>query len=139
MSPTIVTIFGLIIWMLILVGGLGVYRTFVSATTGRAANQFSPTGEDVSAFSARLCRAHANCYEFVPFALAALVFAVATNGTGITDGLALIFLAARIAQSTIHVLSTSVPAVLLRFVAFLVQIVILAYWSIRFLTIGLGA
>lgn len=127
---TLTVIFALILWTMLLVGMIGVYRTIVASTTGKATNSFSPTGEDVSAFGVRLARAHANCYEFLPFALAAMLAAVAMDQTQVTDGLATAFLGARVAQSVVHLLSTSVVMVLVRFVFFLVQLAILVYWSL---------
>jgi hypothetical protein len=47
-----------------------------------------------------------------------------------TDGLALWLLAARIAQSILHLISTSVVAVSARFAAFAVQMAIGVYWIV---------
>ncbi|MFZ5609287.1 MAG: MAPEG family protein [Pseudomonadota bacterium] len=131
MTPTTTSFFGLILWMLALLGMLAVLRTSLTFAGKRAANAFSPTGDDVSPFSGRLCRAHANCYEFLPFVLAVLLYAMLAGQTMVTDGLALVFLGARIAQSLTHLVSTSVFAVTVRFVFFLIQVVILLYWIIK--------
>ena len=91
----------------------------------RAANAFAVSGEDVSPFSARLCRAHANCYENLPIFASLVLVAVTSGNAAITAPLALWAVAARIGQSTVHLLSTSVVAVQLRFLFFL------ALWSIQ--------
>lgn len=134
-DATTITLFSLILLPLMLVAAIGVHRSMITFTTPKAANSFAPTGEDVSAFAVRLARVHANCYEFLPFAMAALLYAVATDSTHLTDGLAYYFLAARFGQSTVHLLSTSSAAVMLRFGLFMVQFVILAFWSLTFLGI----
>jgi len=41
--------------------------------------------------------------------------------------------ASRIGQSTVHLLSTSVMAVLVRFAFFHVQVLIGGYWALRFI------
>ena len=134
-DPSTVTLFSLILLPLMLLVAIGAHRSLVTFTTPKTANSFSPTGDDVSAFAVRLARVHANCYEFLPFPLAALLFAIATGTTHITDGLAFYFLAARLGQSTVHLLSTSNLAVMLRFALFVIQIVILGYWSLTLLGI----
>lgn len=48
-----------------------------------------------------------------------------------TDPLAMPLLYARVAQSTVHLISTSVPAVLLRATLFAVQLAIAAAWIVR--------
>ena len=132
MHNTILAFLGLVAWPIVLLTVIAILRTYLSATGKRAANSFAPTGEDVSEFSQRLVRAHANCYEFVPFALALLLFALVTEQTAITDPLAMILLFARVAQSVIHLASTSTMAVSLRFLMFAPQIVIAFYWLFQF-------
>ncbi len=138
MSPTALTFLGYLAWMILILVTLGMYRTSLVLGGKRRANDFSPTGDDVSPFSNRMCRAHANCYEAFPFFGGLLLFALATDQTAITDGLAYILLAARVVQSLVHIASTSVLAVLLRFTAFLVQVGICVYWLYQFLMIQLG-
>jgi hypothetical protein len=62
--------------------------------------------------------------------VALVAAALAAGHAQITDGLVLWVIAARIAQSTVHVLSTSTPAVLMRFMLMLVQIAIEAWWAV---------
>lgn len=121
-------------WTLILLGGIGVLRGGLSVMRVKPANSFAVSGEDVSPFSGRLCRAHANCYENLPVFLGIVLTAELLGQAEVTDPLALWVLAARLAQSGIHLTSTSVPAVTMRFVFFLIQYMILAYWVIVLLT-----
>ena len=131
MTPTAAALLGYALWTLLLVMTMGVLRTLKVQFGGRAANSFSPTGDDMEGFGKRLTRAHANCYENLPIAAAVLLYAIATHQTLLTDGLAYWFIGARIAQSIAHMVSTSNIAVLIRFGFFLVQIVILLIWIVR--------
>ena len=67
----------------------------------------------------------------MPFALALLLYAVASDRTEVTDGLAIYVVIARVGQSTTHLISTSSPAVLIRFAFFAPQVAILLYWIFR--------
>jgi len=132
MTMTLLALVYYIAWMLLLLAILGGLRTYLTLAGKKAVNSFSPAGSDVSEFSGRLCRAHANCYEFFPIAGGLLLAALATNNTVITDSLAEYFIAARVLQSAVHLLSTSVIAVFMRFGFFLVQVVISAMWVLKF-------
>jgi len=129
MSPTIISLLIYILWMLILLGMIAGLRTAASLGGQKKANEFSPDGADVSEFSNRLCRAHANCYESFPIIGGLLLLAIATDMMNITDGLAYIMIGARLAQSFVHLVSTSEKAVMARFMFFLIQVVIALYWG----------
>jgi uncharacterized MAPEG superfamily protein len=118
----------LIAWtmfLLILMEGLRA-RFLVTKTV--AANEFRPDNSNLPPFMQRLARAHANCIESFPIIGGLLVVALLTNRTGVTDALAPWLLLARLLQSSIHLVSTSVLAANLRFLAFAVQIAIAVYW-----------
>ncbi len=136
MTPTAVALLGFVSWTVLLLLGLGAMRTGLVLSGRRAANSFSPDGSDVSPFSNRLCRAHANCYENLPSFAAVALLALLMQRNGVTDPLALWFFAARVAQSVTHLVSTSQVAVLARFGFFGVQQVILVYWLFRLLSAG---
>ncbi|CAM2064936.1 MAPEG family protein [Sulfidibacter corallicola] len=138
MNPTGLALIGYIAWLLLLVTMLVLIRATCTLTGKKAANDFNPNGLDVSPFSGRLCRAHANCYESFPFIGGLLMVALATDATRITDGLALPLLAARLTQSSIHLISTSELAVTVRFILFFTQIAICLWWSWRFAVLFLG-
>ena len=133
MNPTIVALLGFISLTLVLLGTLGMLRTSLALRGIKAPNSFDPSGKDVSPFSVRLCRTHANCYESFPYFGGLLLLALATDMTAITDGLAYYFMGARVMQAVIHMASTSNLAVQARFAFFLVQIVIAVLWILQFI------
>jgi uncharacterized MAPEG superfamily protein len=135
MTDTALALLGYIGWTSLLLLSLATYRSSLTLTGKKPANSFAPAGDDVSGFGLRLTRAHANCYEFFPILGGLLLFSLATGQTAITDDLAMIALAARVIQSVIHLLSTSVIAVLIRFAALLVQFAICIYWLLQFASI----
>ena len=120
---------GLLLLLLLILAGL---RTAMTLSGKKRANDFAPTGEDAGAFSRRLVRAHANMYEFFPIFGGVLLYALATGQTDITNGLAMVFLGSRVLQTLVHIASTSIIAVQVRFFFFLVQFFIAAYWLLRF-------
>jgi uncharacterized MAPEG superfamily protein len=112
---------------------VAVFRGLFASRAGKAINSFSPDGTDVGGFGQRLTRAHLNCVEFLP-AAGAVILAAAVAGRGaVTDPLAMPLLYARIAQSAVHVISTSVPMVMIRATLLVVQIAIVASWIFRLL------
>ncbi len=133
MNPTALALSGYITWFLVLLSSIVLMRVHLTLSGKRRANSFSPTGEDVSDFSARLCRTHANCYEAMPYIGGLLIVALATDNTHITDSLALPLMIARFLQSVVHLISTKNLAVMARFTFLTIQIIICFYWSIMFL------
>lgn len=131
MTPTATALLAYVSWSILLLVTLGAVRTSLVVGGKRAANSFAPSGDDMDAFGKRLTRAHANCYENLPMAGAVLLYAIATNQTGLTDGLAYIFLGARISQSIAHLISTERLWVTIRFVFFIVQVGILVFWLLK--------
>ena len=135
MTNSLIALLGFAAWTLLLLVGIAMLRSYYTLIGERRANGFAVTGEDVSPFSGRLCRAHANCYENLP-AFAAIITAAALSGNAaITDPLALWVLAARVAQSTVHLISTRNRAVMLRFSLLMVQWVIQVVWMAQILSV----
>jgi uncharacterized MAPEG superfamily protein len=134
MSPSATALVGFAAWTLILVLVIGLMRSFAVLAGKRAPNQFDPGGADLSDFSRRLCRAHANCCENLPIFGALIAVALITGRQEATDGLAMWFLAARIGQSAVHLVSTSNPAVNVRFAFYLAQWFMMAIMALRLLT-----
>ncbi|PCJ48465.1 MAG: hypothetical protein COA74_08715 [Gammaproteobacteria bacterium] len=130
MDQTSMALLGYIAVMLMLLVSLATYRSILTLSGSHAANSFSTTGEEVSLFCKRLCRAHANCYESFPIVGGMLLFSIATNNTAITDPLAMYVLGGRLLQTLVHLSSTSILAVYARFGFFLVQLSIVAYWML---------
>ena len=133
MSPTLIALGGFALWQLVLTFALGIYRTMLVNTGRKAANAFAPDGSDVPGFGRRLTRARDNCYENLPVFAALVLVASASGRLALTDGLALWVLVARLGQSGTHLLSTAVPAIMIRFAFYLVQVGIMAYWAVRLL------
>jgi len=131
-NPTALALALYIGWFLLMLVSIAATRVHASIVHGKAVNSFAPDGQDVSPFSARLCRAHANAYESFPFIGGLLLLALATGSTDLTNPLALTLLAGRVAQSCVHLWSVSPAAVTLRFVFFVIQVSIAAYWAVLF-------
>ena len=132
MNASVIALVVYVSWMILLLGMLGTLRAGLTLAGKRAPNSFCPDGSDVSPFSVRLCRTHANCYESFPIIGGLLLLAIATSSTGITDELAYYMIGARILQSAVHLMSTSNIAVQVRFAFFLVQLGIAVYWVLEF-------
>ncbi len=135
MNLTAIALTGYIAWFLILLTSIVLIHTALTLSGKRQANSFSPEGNDVSDFKLRLHRAHANTLEAMPYIGGLLLLALATNNTQITDQLALPLLAARILQSTVHLISTSNPAVTVRFTFLSIQLGISFYWLVKFIQV----
>ena len=116
-------------WTLGLLLSIAAMRVSLSLARKHPPNKFSPSGEDVSPFSGRLCRAHANCYENLPIVVALVLAAAISDNLGIMEHGAVVLVLGRIAQSVTHLASTSVRAVTLRFGFLAVQAVVLLYWT----------
>jgi hypothetical protein len=119
----------LIAWTLFLLILMETLRIRFLVTKTLAPNEFRPDNSNLPPYMQRLARAHANCIESFPIIGGLLVVALLTDRAGVTDDLAPWLLLARLLQSSIHMVSTSVLAANLRFLAFAVQMAIAVYWS----------
>jgi uncharacterized MAPEG superfamily protein len=133
MNSTLVAFTGFVAWSLLLLVVMEVIRAKLVVTGERPANQFTPDNAGLSPFMQRLARAHANCVEGLPVFGGLMLLAVVAGKTSVTDPLALVFLAARVLQSLVHLTSVSSPAVTVRFALFSVQMLIAVYWAVRLL------
>ena len=131
MSTTLLAMLGFLCWTLFLLVLMETFRSKLVLTGEVPANGFNPENSNLSPFMQRLARAHANCLEGLPLFGGFMILAVIAGKSNVTDPLAYVLLAARIAQSTIHLASTSSLAVTARFTAFAVQIGITVYWAIK--------
>jgi uncharacterized MAPEG superfamily protein len=131
MSNTLLALLGFVCWALALLVVMEVIRSKLVLTGEVQANGFNPQNSNLSPFMQRLARAHANCLEGLPIFGGLMVVALLSGKAGITDSLAYPLLAARIAQSVIHLVSASSAAVTARFVAFAVQLIIAVYWAFK--------
>jgi uncharacterized MAPEG superfamily protein len=133
MGPTATALIGFAGWFVLLSLALAVYRSALVLGGKKAANTFATSGADLEPLGHRLTRARDNCFETLP-AFAAIALGASIAGRlDVTDPLALWVLAFRIGQSVTHVISTSVPAVLLRANLFFAQMLIYLWWTVRLL------
>jgi uncharacterized MAPEG superfamily protein len=133
MTPTLTAFAGFAAWSLFLLVMMETIRVKLVLTRAVPANGFVPDNANLSPFMQRLARAHANCVEGLPIFGGVMLVAVLSQRSAVTDPLAYVFLAARIVQSLIHLISISNAAVTLRFSAFAVQMAIAVYWAARLL------
>ena len=131
MNPTLIALTGFVSWALFLLVLMEVIRSKLVVVGAVPANGFNPDNSNLSPFMQRLARAHANCVEGLPVFGGLMLIAVVSSRSAVTDPLAFVFLAMRIAQSLIHLSSLSALAVTLRFSAFAVQMAIAVYWAAR--------
>jgi uncharacterized MAPEG superfamily protein len=136
-NVSVIALLGYAAWTLCLLAAIAVLRVVLTLRGPRSANSFSVWGDDVSPFSGRLCRAHANCYENLPAFASIVVVAAISGHPSITDPLALWALAARVGQSTVHLISTHNRAVQLRFAFLLAQFVIQTIWITQLIDVVL--
>ena len=133
MNTTTIALLGFIGWTLVLIVAVELARVYLVLATGRKVTQFNPDGADISPFMHRLARAHANCVENFPIFGGLLLLALLTNQAHITNPLAPYFLAARLAQSVTHLISSRALAINIRFAFFAAQLGIGVYWVMSFL------
>lgn len=136
MSPTLIALAGFAAWALLLLVVMEVLRSRLVLTGAVAPNAFVPDNANLAPFMQRLARAHANCVEGLPVFGGLMVAAIVAGRSAVTDGLAYVFLGARIVQSLVHVASGTGTAATLRFTAFAVQMVIGVVWAVRLLAAG---
>jgi uncharacterized MAPEG superfamily protein len=130
-TPTLTALLGFIGWSLFLLVLMESVRTKLVLTKEVAPNGFNPENSNLSPFMQRLARAHANCVEGLPIFGGLMAVAIFTQNSSVTDQLAYVFLSARIAQSVVHLASTSPVAVTTRFSLFSVQMIIGVIWCYK--------
>ncbi len=135
MNPTLFALAGFAGWTLLLTFTLLNMRGYYAFLSKDkiALNNFSPDGRDVQGFGQRLTRAHLNCLEMLPSFAALVLVASVSNQLAIMEPTAMYILYARIAQSTVHMISTSLIAVLLRATFWVVQLVLLLSYAYKLL------
>lgn len=130
MNPTLTALLGFAAWTVLLVLVVLNHRTLVVLGGKRRANAWGrglPPPEGEPAFMVRVRDAHLNCAENLPVFAAIVAVAAASNAFAKTDPLAPYVLAARIAQSTTHLLGTTHWHVFVRATFFSVQLFLYAY------------
>lgn len=133
MGTTATALVGLVLWSVVLTFVLLGVRGRALMAGQKALNNFQADGRDLDALGLRVTRAHANSLENLAPAAALMLLAIATDRAGVTDGLAMVVLGARVLQSVVHMLSTAQPMVLARATFFTVQVVIWIIWGVKLL------
>lgn len=136
MSATAISLLGHIGWTILLSIFLISARMYTSATKGAALNSFATDGSDLPGLGSRITRAHANSLEWMVIPAALFLYGITTGQTEVTNGLAMICLFCRLGQSITHMISTSVPFVLVRATFFTVQVVLWGIWAWNFYTVA---
>ncbi len=120
-------VLGFALWTLVLVF-VSVNWRVLEVLRGKGINSWGRNdGIPVPALVLRMQHAHLNCLENLPI-FAVLVFAAAFMGkSAVVDSLACYVLAARVAQSLVHLIGTSQPLVFIRATFYVVQVLIFFY------------
>lgn len=128
----VVTLFAL--WTAFLAVIVPFWRIALVACGLYRISDFTPGDAHGSAIYWRINRAHVNAAENLVVFAALAIAGIASGVTDVLFGqLCVIVLAARIVQSLVHIASGASAAVILRFIAFLAQI--LCYFGIGVLTL----
>ena len=129
MSASVVCLFGLIAWSVVLL-----FVLLGARTSHFFGGQlvFDQQGADLGGTAQRITRAQANSLEWLVIPAALLVYGISTGQTAVTDGLAMVVLGSRIFQSITHIMSVSLPAIGIRATFFTVQVVIWLMWAYGF-------
>lgn len=109
------------------------YRVALVLALKKKANSWTRgQSTDDPPFIVRASHAHINCVENLPIFGAIVLSAWALGRSPVVDGVAAVFLLARIAQSTVHLISISHWMVFLRANLFVVQVLLCFYmiWSL---------
>lgn len=122
-------------WTVLIAFGYVGYRVALVLGMKERANAWTRGAQEHKdpAWVTRFHHAHLNCLETLPLYASVVVAAYITGQLSAIDPLAYVFLAARVAQSTIHVISTAPLMVFLRANALIVQIALLVYWVVSLL------
>lgn len=111
------------VWAMLLVTSIGVWRVTQVITGSVPAGGFKPGAPHGTDAYWRLNRAHANAVENLPiFATVVISGMLLQVEDPLFVLLANVVIVARVAQSLIHISSGSAPVTLMRFTAFLVQV-----------------
>jgi len=109
----------------------------VAVTRGvREANSFTPDGTCGNPLLQRLTRARNNYFENAGSLALIVLVAFALGRLDVLSGAAFVFLGARILQTTVHLISTTNHAVVLRAMCYFLQVAIQIYWVVQLFTLN---
>lgn len=116
-------------WTLLLPMVYAGYRTLLVLTGKKRADAWTRgTTTDDPGFITRTSHAHMNCVENLPVFAAVVLAAVALNQSAVVDALACYFIAARLAQSVVHMIAVNHWMVFVRANFYFVQVGLIFYW-----------
>lgn len=107
--------------------GFRVSRVLLGQAKANAWTRGAPEYQD-PAWIRRFEHAHMNCLENLPVYAAVVLAAYMLGQLALLDSLAFVFLAGRLFQTTVHLISAGPLFVLLRATGLVVQWAVLAYW-----------
>lgn len=133
MSASICALLGFAGWTLALAFVVLFYRTGIVFARKTPANSWTRGAQSWTdpAVITRITHAQSNCAENLPLVAAVLLGAQVLGQGAVTDGLACWLLAARLAQSGVHIIAVNHWMVFIRANFFAVQLLILAYWLLK--------
>lgn len=133
MEVSILSLLGFVAWALaLLMVGIGYRAAMVFSFTKKADAWTRGRDPEDPAIFKRAGDAYLNCLEMLPMFGAVILAAAVTDNLAVTNGLALIFLAARIGQSVAHVISVHHLMIFcVRFPLFMVQVALLVWWLLK--------
>ncbi|MDF1564458.1 MAG: MAPEG family protein [Deltaproteobacteria bacterium] len=126
MSDALLYLLLFVAWTALLVVAIAAMRVAAVLKGEKRSNEFPADEPHGGPFYRRLWRAHLNCVENLPlFATVVLVAEVSGQHTSGLDAFAGIYLAARVLQTSFHLISLAPVIVNARFTMFMVQVVAL--------------
>ena len=143
MQPTLTipmwSLLAMVAWTMALVIAITLYRNGQVSLGKKQPNEFPsgvPHGPD---WYWRLNRAHVNCVENLPlFASVVLIAHLVKVGNLTLDALSVVYVLARIFQTTVHVAGNTPLSVRLRFLFFVVQLAVVITYSVVIAQAGLA-
>lgn len=124
-------IIGLIGWSVFLIVALLLFRSMLVLTGKVAINGFLPDGSNLGEANQRYMRALYNSLENLPILIGTLLTAVVMGMTALSDQVASYILLARMAQTVVHVISTSPIAVAARVTFYAIQLTVCGYLLVQ--------
>ena len=122
-----------IVWTLLLALAYAGYRVpLILIGSKRADHWERGQPSDDPPVLVRAKGAHLNCIENFPLFAAVVVVAALLGKSAVVDGVAAYVLYARIGQSVVHLIGTSLPLIAIRATLYLIQVALVLYmaWSL---------
>lgn len=130
MTTSLMAMAAYIGWVLLLLLIVIAYRGFMVMSAQRKADDWTRGGEiQDSPLFKRIYDALSNSLETAPLFIGVILLAHVSDQAAVTDGMAMVYVGARVLQSVSHLISVHhLMIFLVRFPAFLVQVALLVWW-----------